>query len=123
MGMNSFTPVSTQAPATANTAATVTLAAPTDGSHWTIDLIEWSYSGTPVSTNTPTVGSLTISWTVSGTTYNKILYITTSGPGWTLGPKNEPFNFPSNTAVTIALAAGGSGVYGSVYPNAWTKNG
>jgi hypothetical protein len=109
---NTMHPASAQAPAT-NTAAVATLPAPTDGSHWKIKAIIASYSGTP------TGGSLVIAWTEGSTNYAWTIYIAASGatvitlPDW--------FVLPSNTAATVTLAAGGSGVTGTVYPLAETN--
>ena len=69
--MNTITPAAAQTPS-ANTAAVCTLAAPTDGSRWTLFQLSYSYSGTP------TGGSLVITWGSVSMTY----YIPAGGPGW-----------------------------------------
>jgi hypothetical protein len=96
-----------QAPAV-NTAAVWTGAAQTDGSRWSISSILWSYSGTP------TAGSIVIAWGSVSVT----LYVTVGGPGQFNFP--IPLQLPSDTAVTVTLAAGGSGVTGTVYTVAST---
>jgi hypothetical protein len=108
-----LTPAAAQAPA-ANVAAVCTLPAdnpPTNvdavnpvARSWMLFGVRWSYSGTP------TAGSLTIAWgSVSET-----LAITQGGPGFLALSKT----FPPGSAVTITLAAGGSGVTGKVYADA-----
>lgn len=102
---NAFTPISTQAPSS-NTAATRTLAAQATA-RWVLTSVSWSYS------DTPTNGSLTITWGSNTMTY----YITAGGPGiLTFASK---LKFPTNTAVTITLAA--AGVTGTVYMDAETE--
>ncbi len=99
-----LSPVAAESPAS-NTNAVETLAADATRG-WTIYQIFWSYSATP------TGGLLTIVWGANTETYA----ITGSGQGaftWT-----PPRSFPVNTQVTIMLAAGGSGISGTVYANA-----
>lgn len=101
-------PAAGQAPAV-NVAAVWTGVAPTDNVSWIIDCIGWSYS------SDPTDGSIIISWIDpdSGAVTEKY-YITKGGPG--VLPFSPGKMFPRNTLVTITLAAGGSGVYGTIYP-------
>ncbi len=106
---SSLNPIATQAP-TSNTAATVVLAAPTNG-RWILGGVNWSY------TAAPTGGSLTISWVEGVTTYTETYAITAAGPGSFSWP--EPKRFPIGSTLTVTLAAGGS-TTGTVYPHAWT---
>src|ERR1041385_1412406 len=101
---NTFTPAAAQKPAS-NTNAVATLAAPTDGTHWQLDSIRWSYSAAP------TAGSkITIAWG----TDSEVFYIAAGGPGsLTLNKR-----FPNNVGVTITLDAGGSGITGTIFCNA-----
>ena len=85
-----------------NTAAVVTLAANPVGVN-RISLVQWSYS------NTPTNGTLTIA---DGVTTVCKHYITASGPGSLQFGANATGS--TNTAMTVTLSAGGSGVSGSV---------
>jgi hypothetical protein len=100
-----ITPAAAQAPA-ANTPAVATLAAdPAAG--WTVAGVRWSYDGVPAA------GSITVASGGVTETY----YVTAAGPGFL--PFDPPLLFPANQAVTVTLAAGGSGVKGTVYPTAW----
>jgi hypothetical protein len=112
MGMNWFLPTSAQAPA-ANTAAVATLPAQANNAAWNICSIGFSLSATPTSTCT-----LTISWTVGVTTYTETYAIVAGGAGCLTFP-DFPKTFPGNTAVTITLSAAGSGITGTVYPQAF----
>jgi hypothetical protein len=100
-------PVAGQAPAAATDAVRV-LAAPSDSSSgWSIKAIFWSYSAAP------STGKLTISWVDGGTTYTETYYITTGGLNSLVWP--EARSFPPGSAVTITLAAGGAGIFGTFY--------
>lgn len=92
-----------------NVAAVWTLAA-TAGVGWNVGEVPWSYTGTP------TNGALTVTWGANTDTY----YISAGGVGFL--PWRIPRRFPVNTAVTFTLAAGGSGISGSI-PSmpAWTE--
>lgn len=108
---NSQLPVAAQAP-TSNTAAVAALAA-YSGQQWQLYGISWSYSAAP------TGGKITIVWDDNGTTYTETYWITAGGAGQLNFP--IPKTFPDNTLVTITLTAGGSGIYGTIYPQAFTK--
>lgn len=103
-GTGSQAPAAAQAPAS-NTAAVCTLPA-TAGYQWKVERIRWSYSGTP------TAGSLSIAWTDPvAAAVTETLAITQGGLDWM-----DIFRlFPPNVGVTITLAAGGSGISGTVY--------
>jgi len=107
---NTANPVAAQV--ATHAAAVLTMAAPTDGSHWTVRTISWSYSATP------TGGSLQIAWNDGGTNYTETYYITAGGPGQLSWPDGR--NFPANKQVTVTLADGGSGIIGTIYANAFT---
>jgi hypothetical protein len=112
MTMNTLNPTAAQAPA-ANIAAVATLTAPTDGSRWVLDSITYNYSAVP------TNGLLTVAWAVGSSSFTENYNILAGGPGqltW-----NQPKPFPSNTLVTITLAAGGASITCNVYPWAWTQ--
>lgn len=103
MAMNTLTPAAAQTPSS-NADAVCTMSAPTDGSRWVLSSVGFGYSATP------TGGQLIIAWGSVSETY----YIAAAGPvvmSW-----SQAKRFPANTAVTITLKAGGSGIYGSVYP-------
>ena len=85
-----------------NTAAVVSLTAPPTGYAWMVTGIIWSYNGTP------TGGNLTI----NDSTDEFDIDITSAGPGFV--PFNTGFIFIPGQAVTVTLAAGGSGVQGKV---------
>ena len=87
----------------ANTAATITLAAPTSGNR-RINQIAWSYDGDP------TGGRLSI--TDGGSTVFD-LDITKGGPGYL----PHPIQITDGAAMVITLAAGGDGITGKL--NVW----
>ena len=93
---------SQQATAASNTSVVITLPAPGAGYAWLLTGVYWSYNGTP------TGGNLTAN---DGSDQFDI-DITTGGPGFV--PFNTGFIFATGQAVTITLAAGGSGVTGKV---------
>jgi hypothetical protein len=103
-------PAAGQAPAS-NTAAVATLAADADNAHH-VSTVRWSYSGDP------TGGSLTVAWN-DGSARQEVYAITKGGPGFMAF--YPPMRFPINSAVTITLAAGGAGITGTVYPEAWKE--
>lgn len=90
--------VSTKVATATNAAAAVTYAA-TAGVRWILHYLLWSYTGSPVGSITITDGTTTI-----------VLDITVGGPGYV------GFEFVGvvGAAVTVTLAAGGSGVVGRV---------
>lgn len=95
----------------ANTAAVITLAAIT-GQRQVINLVAWSYSGTP------TGGNLKIE---DDTTSVLDLDITASGPGSIIfGAANEDGGLASSLdkKLVITLAAGGTGITGKVHVQA-----
>lgn len=115
-------PAAGQAPA-ANTAAVCTLAAPSGSAgppdsrgSWNLAAVHWSYGpGTLAST-----AGFTIAWTdpVAGAV-SEFYAVTNTGPGeLNFIPAKR---FPVGAAVTITLAAGGSGVPGTIYATAWTE--
>ncbi len=83
-----------------NSAGVVTLPAPTAGYAWLVTGVYWSYNGTP------TAGNLTAN---DGSDEFDI-DITTSGPGFVMF--NTGFIFARAQAVTLTIAAGGSGIVG-----------
>ena len=85
-----------------NTAAVVTLSAPTDGTAHKVVQIDWSYDATP------TGGKVTVAY--GSTTYE--VAVTVSGPGQLQFPHGV--GNTTNQAVTVTLGAGGSGVTGKV---------
>jgi hypothetical protein len=107
-------PAAGQAPAV-HTAAVAALAAPTTGSRWHVNQVDWSYSGTPAAGAT-----LTLGWTDPAAGAASRVYSVTNG-----GPGQLNFipalSFPANSAVTFTLADGGVGVSGTVYPSGWTE--
>jgi hypothetical protein len=109
---NTLLPAAAQTPSS-NTNAVATLAAPTDGSRWVVYGVNYSYSAAP------TLATLVFSWTIGVTTYTETYYIIAGGSGSFSWPKGKVF--PANTAVTITLLAGGSGISGTVYPVAQTE--
>lgn len=97
-------PPATQAPA-ANTAVVLTYTG-VPLSSWIIRNIRWSYSGAP------TGGSVTFAWNDAGSPFTEVYYIPGAGPNH-LNMSDR--RFPQGATVTVTLAAGGSGVSGSLY--------
>ncbi len=95
-----LTPPAGASPAV-NTAAAWTLAA-NSNQGWAIKQIIFGYGANP------TTGSLTIVWGANTQTYP----ITNGGPGPLIF--DPPRVFPINTAIVLTLAAGGSGISGTI---------
>lgn len=106
---NTFIPAAAQAP-TSNTDAVATMAAPTDGSRWVLESISYSYSATPT-------GATLV---ITSDTFTETYYVTLGGVGVLSWP--FPRMFAANKGITITLKAGGSGIFGTVYPQASTKH-
>lgn len=96
----------------ANTAAVLTLAAPTDTARRRVfSSVHWSYSGAP------TGGRLTIA-SSGQSTYD--VDITAGGPGYLTFPDN--FRGAAGQTVVLTLAAGGAGVSGKInVPADWVE--
>ncbi len=95
----------------ANTAAQIVLAAPGSGVSHIIGLISWSYD------SLPDVGSTVIIEDETGNLFK--LDIDESGPGFI--PWNPGLKAAANDAVTVTLAAGGSGINGIVNLHTWSE--
>lgn len=99
---------------TANSAATVTLAAAGAGVRNVVDGISWSYSGASLP-SAAAPGTISIS---DGATVVFTANITAPGAGFFRVKRKGS----ANTAMTITLAAGGADVIGKVNAdNAWTE--
>jgi hypothetical protein len=72
---------------------------------WILTLLRWSYSAAP------TGGSITVAWGAN----SEVFAVAAAGPGFL------PYDrtFPVNTTVTVTLAAGGSGITGTIYGDAY----
>lgn len=93
----------------ADTACTVTLAAPTSPEAWHVGSLNWSFSEDPASP-----AALTLAY---GTITINMGYVTTGGPGFIL--INPPMRFPPGTAVIAGLATGGGTSSATLNVGAW----
>lgn len=83
-----------------NGTATVSMAAPTDGSHWVIEGWGVAFSAAPAAAKSVTV-------TVNG---NAVTYLTPAAAGWQEAPfRGSRIVCPANSAASVALAASGAG--------------
>jgi hypothetical protein len=94
-----------------HSAATITYAAAGAGKVNVISGLYWSFSGTPAAAT-----NLQIS---DGSNVIFSIDITAAGAGFI--PFNPPKKGTANTAMTITLADGGSGIVGRVNTNAWVE--
>lgn len=85
----------------ANTACTVLLTAPTTPERWAINSVQWSLSA-DASSATPALTA------TDGTITVNLGYCVKAGPGFL--SINPAVAFPPGNAVTVSLAAAGSGV-------------
>ena len=113
--MNIFNPTAAQAPSS-GLAAVATLTAPTDGTRWVIESITGSCSALP----TTLPASVQIAWTDGGVNYTETYYIITGGAF--ILPWPAPRRYPANQQVTVTLSALGTGIYGTIYPQAHTSH-